>query len=192
MFNSMNRVVTMKIAHRWMILSGLVLALLLASACGGVGPAPSGSNAPPHAATGARTGQVVITGAINKTYTPEEAMAVKISDHVGINLNEKSVCGVSIQFPIDMKPGAYPIRDHLHVRDHLHEPVVDIFGEYDAQFCDDTPVELKHTFLSTTGKLTLTATSGKFSGTFEFTAGNVQDKSKTIQVSGSFSDVALP
>ncbi len=171
---------------------GMTLVILCAiaiHACSGNSPAPPSQNSapPPTAVAGnAQNGQVVITGAINKTYTPKELTAVKIGDRVGINVNESDVCGVSLQVPIDIQPGTYPIEDHLH------SPVVNIFGEYDAPFCDDTPSELKHVFSSTQGTLTLTMTGKKFSGTFQFTAGNVKDESKTIQVSGSFRDAALP
>jgi hypothetical protein len=47
------------------------------------------------------------------------------------------------------------------------------------------------TYLGTGGTLTLTATGEKFSGQFAFTAGNTQDESKTIQVTGTLVDVPL-
>jgi hypothetical protein len=44
-------------------------------------------------------------------------------------------------------------------------------------------------FASKSGTLTLTSTSGTWSGTFDFTAVGTSDSSKTIHVSGSFKDV---
>jgi len=94
MFNSTNRTV----ARRSIALTALALALL--AACGKSSPATSGGGET-RAAASDNARQVVITGAINKTYSPREVAAVEIGDYVGINVNEKSVCGVSLQFPID-------------------------------------------------------------------------------------------
>ena len=178
MFNSMNRTA----ARSSIALTALALALF--AACGKSSPATAGGNeSKASAPDNAR--QVVITGAINKTYAPREVAAVKNGEYVGINVNEKSVCGVSLQFPIDMQPGEYPIEDKLN------QVAAKVSGEYGA-FCDSGGSLSGNTYESTNGKLTLTASGEKFSGAFEFTAGNIKDRSKTIQVSGSFSNVSSP
>ena len=64
-------------------------------------------------------------------------------------------------------------------------------GEYGA-FCNTNGSLSGNTFQSTSGTLTLTATGASFSGTFTFNAVNLKDKTKTIQVSGSFSNVVAP
>ena len=182
MFNLMSRTTVIKTVRSSIALT----ALALFAACGKSSSATSGGGESRAAASdNARTGQVVITGAINKTYTPREVAAVKIGDDIGINVNEKSVCGVSVQFPIDAQPGSYPIEDRLH------QVVAKVFGEY-GSFCDSGGSLSGNTYQSTNGKLTLTASGAKFSGAFEFSAGNLKDQSKTIQVSGSFNDVSLP
>ena len=182
MFNSMSRTAMIKTVRSSITLT----ALALFAACGKSSPAPSGGiESRADASDNARNGQVVITGAINKTYTPREVAAVKIGDDVGINVIEKSVCGVSVQFPIDAQPGSYPIEDQLH------QVVTKVSGEYGA-FCDSGGSLSGNTYQSMNGKLTLTTSGAKFSGTFEFSAGNIKDQSKTIQVSGSFSNVSRP
>jgi len=124
--------------------------------------------------------QVVIKGSVAKTFTPEEVSAFRLSDHVAINIVEKFPCGVSIQFPKDLKPGTYPIEDHFH------SPFAKLFVEYSAD-CGHTGI-----FMSTKGSLTLTTAGTLFSGKYEFIATLSNDDSKQINVSGTFSDVVLP
>jgi hypothetical protein len=142
-------------------------------------PAPTeAANPAPPAAGNSNAGQVVISGAVNKTYTPINLEAGTLGTNMIVNLHETTTDGVSLAFPPDTQPGTYAIEDHLK------NPVVDFSGEYD-QF------KLDAFYLSTGGTLTLTATGSKFSGTFEFTAVNSKDSSKTIKVAGSFTDVPV-
>ena len=163
------------------IIGGLLVALLVLTACGGSNSPAVGNQAPaasaPSGSGNLNAGQIVISGAISKTYTPIKVEAGKLMDRMVINLNEKTVGGVSLQFPADTQPGTYPIEDHLN------KPVVDVFGEYDV-FGGGGAF-----YLSTNGTLTLTAVGSKFSGRFQFTAGHNKDASKTIEVTGSFTDV---
>jgi hypothetical protein len=155
------------------------LALTLA-ACGGSSPAPAGDGAPASPASGnSNASQIVITGAIDKTYAPVKVEAGTLANNIAISVNEAEVGGVTIQFPADTQPGTYPIGDHLH------KPVVDVLAEYDV-FGNNAAF-----YLSTKGTLTLTATGDKFSGTFQFTAGYNKDESKIINVAGAFVDVPL-
>jgi hypothetical protein len=178
MFNSMNRTLMNKTACSPIALSVLALVITLLAACGGSCSTTSGGGAPPSIASGA--GQVVISGAINKTYTSEKSNAVKILHRVAINVAEEFPCGVDIKVPIDMQSGTYPVGEYLQT------PIADVTGEYRPD-CGEN-----ERYLSTQGTLKLTVSGKKYSGTFEFTARHNIDHSKTIQVSGSFNDVSLP
>jgi hypothetical protein len=101
-------------------------------------------------------------------------------DRVGISLMEEFPCGAELRFPIDMQPGEYPIGEHMSV------PLAEVIAQYSPDCGKDG------SYLSSQGTLKLTASGGKYSGEFEFTAKHNRDQSKTIKVSGSFSDVALP
>jgi hypothetical protein len=121
---------------------------VLAAACERSGPAASSAGASGGVASNQGAGkQVTITGEIEKSYTPEEVSAVKIANHVGINLNEKTPCGVTLQFPDSIKAGSHPIGDRLSGR------LVPIFGEYGI-FCGDDP-SLSQGYQSTRGTLTI-------------------------------------
>jgi len=129
------------------------------------------------AAIDLKPGEIAITGAVNKTFTPIKKEAGKLMNSIVINLFEKTLGGVSLTFPADTQPGTYAIEDHLH------KPVVDVLAEYDV-------FGSPHAFyLSTQGTLVLTAVGAKFSGHFEFAAGHNKDESKTIKVVGSFDEV---
>jgi hypothetical protein len=158
-------------------LFGLLVMCMLLAACGGGGNASQGDGQPPASASG--PGQVTIIGAIEKSYTPREALALPLAGNVSLTLSEEdAVSGVALQFPADTPPGTYVIEDHAH------EALINIFAEY-ARFDDGDALY----YLSTTGTLNLTAAGDKFSGTFEFTAAYTKDDSKTIKVAGSFADV---
>lgn len=177
------KITTTKIGRSPAILVTLTTALTLVSACGGSGATTSSGSASTPAAVGSATAsarQVVISGAVNKTYTPTQVSAVKIIDRVGISVMEEFPCGVELRFPIDMQPGTYPIGEYIAA------PPADVI----AQYSPDCGKE-GH-YLSGQGTLKLTASGGKYSGEFEFTAKYNRDQSKTIRVSGSFSDAALP
>lgn len=181
MFNSINRRVVIKTAYSPIALPMLAVALTLLTACGGTGSAPSGGNSPQAAASvnadNARNDQIVITGAINKTVKAGFIMANKMPGDIRIFLGLDALCDVFIEVPFDIKPGTYPI---------ANESKSDVvFAQY-----NDT-CNAPESYPSTKGTLTLTATGTKFSGTFVFTVQNKKDQSKVVQVSGSFSDVAL-
>jgi hypothetical protein len=169
----------------------LVSTLATLSACGGLNSTSAREDAPAAAASPkSRRGEIVITGAVNKKYTPQEVAAVKIADSIGINLNEHEddVCGVSIDFPRDLQPGSYPFGDQLHSLRQM--VVVNVSGEY-GTFCNEGG-SLSDAYQSTQGTLTLTASGAKFSGRFQFDAGQIKDESKRIQVAGSFESVPRP
>lgn len=179
MFHSMKQESTTNIERSLVVLTVVALTFVLLAACRRPGSAPSSGSTPPAIPDGARS-EVVISGAINKSYTPLEVKVLRISDDVGVLFVETEACGVSVQFPIETQPGTYSFGDHLH------QPVVDVLGEY-APDCGTAGV-----YLSTQGTLKLTESGSKYAGTFAFTAGNHKDQSKTIQVSGAFNDLSLP
>jgi hypothetical protein len=80
---------------------------------------------------------------------------------------------------LDLQPGIYPLAEPIPA-------VNDIFAR-DGEMCE---LEEGH-YESTGGALNLTASGTSFSGTFEFTAWSVRDHSKSIQVTGSFTNVSL-
>ncbi len=160
---------------KWTTLSWAFAALIGANAaCAGTGSAPSG---------GAGGAKIVISGALQKNFTPKEVSAVPISGAVGIHLNEDDFCFVGLTFPKDLPPGTHAIEDQLN------NPLVNVRGEYNACGPGDYA---ESTYRSTGGKLTLTASGGKYSGNFEFTARNLKDRSKVLKISGSFENVSLP
>lgn len=140
-------------------------------------PAPS-TAAPATTTPSSNAGQVVISGAVNKTYTPVNVEAGTLGSSMIINLHENSTDGISLAFPPDTQPGTYTIQDSSH------HAVVDFSGQY-SSFSSDA------FYLSTKGTLTLTAVGSKFSGQFQFSATHNKDASKTIDVSGSFTDVPV-
>jgi hypothetical protein len=153
----------------------ILAAVVLLTACGKEETPGSNRTGP----TKSSSAKIVITGIVNNTFTPEEISLFKVADSVGINFVEKFPCGVSLQFPMDLKPGTYPITDHLH------SPSGKVFGNYSPD-CGKTG-----TYMSTGGTLNLTTASGTYTGTFEFAAGLNRDDSKKINVSGSFADLKL-
>ncbi len=124
-----------------------------------------------------KPGEIGISGAITKTFTPVSSDAGALGDKIIINLHEGTVGGVSLALPPNTKPGTYVIGDHLR------KPVVDFSGEYDV-------FGPSHAFyLSTAGSLVLTFTGSKYSGYFRFQAVHNKDATKSIWVIGSFTDV---
>jgi len=145
--------------------------------CGGTSsPSPGNQAAAP---AGGNAGQVSISGAVSKNFTPIRVEASKVGSKMLIFLTEKSADGVSLTFPPDTQPGTYPIEDNLN------QLLVDVSGEYDM-LSNNAAI-----YPSTKGSLKLTAVGSKFSGEFQFTAGNKKNHSETIEVTGSFTDVPL-
>jgi hypothetical protein len=175
------------------IAAGTASAAVLA-ACNGSKAAPPNTEAREAfgtvQSTTSRNGEVVISGAVTKRYAPQEVASVKIGDQVGININEKEddPCGVSLHFPRDLQLGTYEIEDRLHSMRNV--VVVQVTAEYGA-FCNENG-RLSDTYQSTKGTLTLTAAGARFSGSFQFAAGQIKDESRTVQVSGSFNNVPRP
>jgi hypothetical protein len=178
MFNSTNQRATIKTTRGLIILAVLAITLALLAACGGRGSATSGSDAPRAAASdNNRDGQVVITGAVNKTVKVRLSMANKMPGDIRIFLGLDTLCDVFINVPFGIKPGAHPI---------ANESKSDVvFAQY-----NDT-CNAPDSYPSTKGTLTLTTAGDKFSGTFVFTGQNKKDQSKVVEVSGSFSDLPL-
>ncbi len=138
--------------------------------------------APSDSATSApeisNAGQIVISGAVSKTYTPAKVEANNIMGRIVINLIEKSATGVFISFPVDTQSGTYTMEYYLD------NPAGGVTGQYQV-FSGGNAIKYE----CTQGTLTLTAVGSKFSGQFQFTAVDSKDASKTIEVSGTFTDV---
>jgi hypothetical protein len=141
-------------------------------------PAPSDSAT--SAPENSNADQIIISGAVSKTYTPTKIEANNIMGRIVINLIEKNANGIFISFPADTQPGTYTMVYYLD------DPAGGVTGQYQAFSGGDAI-----TYNSTKGTLTLTTVSPTFSGQFQFTAVDNKDASKTISVSGSFTDVPV-
>lgn len=168
------------------ILYPLLVLIILQFACsfGAKAPAanpqgsPANSNPAPSSDSSSNGGQIVVTGVVNKTVTPAKVYAMAISQSiVGIFIQEQDGSTISLAFPSNEQPGTYPIDNRLD------QSVVNIAGMYDLV------ADTSATYFSTKGTLTLTAVGPKYSGQFEFDAGDNTDATKTINVTGSFTDV---
>lgn len=159
------------------IIGGLLVVLLGLAACGGSSGPAAGNQAPAPSAPGSsNAGQIVISGAVSKTFTPVKVEAALIGSNTVIYLTEgKGPSGVSLSFPPDTQPGVYPIGKEIG------QP--DVLAHYEM-YGANTGL-----YYSNKGTLTLTAVGPKFSGQFQFTAVDSKDSTKTIEVSGSFTDV---
>jgi len=144
-------------------------------------PAPSASA--PSAPDNPNVGQVVISGAVNQTFTPVYSeLDIPGGVCVMISLWEQGVSdGVQLEFPPDTKPGDYPLEGGSCV-----SSAGNLMGAW-----YDVPGDNAPSYRSTNGTLTLTAVGPTFSGQFQFTAVERDDASKTIEVSGSFTDVPV-
>jgi hypothetical protein len=162
-------------ANNKVALSCLVLFLALGIACITL---PN-----PYDSSPAAKSTIRFSGAFGGVYTPREINAVKTGNRVAINFLPQFGCGVSLQFPKDLKPGIHPIGDRLHSSD------VEVVGEFRSEFKPDCGKDL---YLSTAGRLNLTSTGEMYSGTFEFSAALSRDLSQTMRVSGNFVDVPSP
>jgi hypothetical protein len=136
--------------------------------------APGSSNA----------GQIVISGAVNKTFAPVRVNAGSFGNGMRIYLNEptdKKSNKLPDLITIDLtsvikQPGIYPIEDMNNENKKtwaIYQVGDDPTGQYN----------------SIKGTLTLTAAGSKYSGQFQFAAGFSNDTSKTIEVTGSFTDL---
>jgi hypothetical protein len=151
----------------------LILLSILIASCG-----TTSTNKEVKATPG--KSEIVITGAVNHTFTSDEVSAFKVADAIGLHLVEKFPCGVSLQFKGGTKPGKYPIEDHFHSLSSV------VYGEY-------SPDCGQHgSYLSKSGTLELTSVEKKFSGKFQFTAALNNDESKTVNISGTFTDITVP
>ena len=147
-------------------------------------PAPSASA--PSAPGNSNAGQIVISGAVNETFTPTAAWAdIPGGVCVYINLIEQGATdGVWLEFPPDTQPGTYPLEGGSCTSS--------TGNQMDARYT--VPGDNAPSYQSANGTLTLTSVSltsdpPTFSGQFQFTAVDRNDASKTIEVSGSFTDV---
>jgi hypothetical protein len=125
------------------------------------------------------TAQVVITGAVNETYTTNTVKTEFDYGTLSIILDKDSSCGVTIEFPSDSPPGTYAIENISEGQSAAKVRAV-------ASSCD--PAD-PFGYASTGGTLVLTASGTSFSGTFEFDGVNGKDPMKKIHVSGAFQNV---
>lgn len=165
--------------------------LLTAASCDRKNPNPAGvhsSDETPsqEASTGGTAGQVIIAGAITRSYSPSEVSAVKIGHKVKINLFLDELCGVVLQFPDTLRAGSYPMGNPVKQLGKVF-----VMGEWTTPICGEG-VSLEDTFRSSSGTLVLTQGAPNWSGNFKFTARKMNDSTQTIEVSGSFRDFALP
>ena len=128
---------------------------------------------------------VKVSGAINKTFTPVRFDAGTFGNGMRIYLYEpidkeniKLTDTITIDSSSILQVGTYPFENSQ--KGTIAVPLTAIYqvGE------DPTG-----SYNSIKGTLTLTAAGSKYSGQFQFTAEYSNDASKTIEVSGSFTDL---
>lgn len=150
------------------------------SAQGGSAQSSSDSGVPASARVN-KYGQVTITGAVTVSSGFPVAQWSDFPGSINVGLSFEGFCNVTIHVPHDTQPGTYPIVDDVTNDGHA------VSAGY-GDTCHGPSG-----FRSKSGTLTLTSTSGTWSGTFDFTAvgGPLggSDTSKTIHVAGSFKDV---
>ena len=160
-------------------------------------PTPASSNGTtnsPSAQSNSSTGEVTISGAINKTLKINHISAIPMGHDIRIDLAEKDasgsvVDGVELRIADDKKPGTYTIEPERNSSNP------GVYAKYQIVSANSGSED----WLSNTGTLTLTGVSsydsqlnitGKFSGDFKFTAVDLAT-SKTIDVKGSFADILI-
>jgi hypothetical protein len=150
-----------------------------AQAGGQASAAPAGAQVPGVPVGGAK-GQVVISGAVKGTFPVKSAWAANFPGDYRVQQELESLCTVFFGIPHDTQPGTYPIANKITAQSpHL------VYTAAYADACHHNPDE----YASTSGTMTLTSTGAKWSGTYKFTGQNIKDASKTVEVSGSFSDI---
>jgi len=181
--------------RKWFVLFVMIILIMAQFACNLGAPSPSANPQPPEpslpapsasapsAPGSSNAGQIVISGAINEVFTPVFIEAdIPGGVCVYIFLGEQGVNdGIKLEFPPDTQLGDYPLEGGscTSSRGNLMGAWYDVPG-------DNAP-----SYQSTSGHLTLTAVGPTFSGRFDFTAVDRDDASKTIEVSGSFTDVPV-
>lgn len=173
-----------------MFLAALILAVQLACNIGAQPPAvatesPSVGNPAPGG--GANAGQIVVSGALNKTYTAVRPSIGQFGPaRIRLYLYEDTPADLSrtgdaltFDFPAGIQPGTYEIPNSVGV----DMSTINIWAAY------GTTDGVIANFQSTGGILTITAAGATYSGQFEFTAANPADPSQTITVTGSFADL---
>lgn len=122
-----------------------------------------------------------ISGAVNRAFSAFEIGASKVGGDVRINImpHHDQPCGLSVQFPQELRPGTYSIDDRAHSSD------VDVFVEYS----NDCKTEV---YLSVAGLLYLKSVGKQYSGDFEVKAVHHLTPSKTIRIWGNFTEVPSP
>jgi len=173
------------------ILNPVLVMIVFLSACSAkaqptnsptqlAGDTPAATNQAPTVVVNPNVQQVIMSGVINKTYSPLLVYALSIDQGiVGIYLTEEDSSAITIYFPLDEQPGTYPIENRIGNSVVSVGAVYNYFGDKAAEY------------FSTKGNLILTAVGLKFSGTFQFTAADVTDPTQTIEVTGSFTDAQL-
>ena len=145
-------------------------------------PAPSNSG----------TGEVTISGAVNKSFKIVSSEVIPGGGMLKIGLvGEGNSDSIGLEIPENTKPGTYPIEQNRK----SYNPGV--YAAYGVASDNGGSTD----YLSNTGTLTLksistvdlnsnTGDTGKFSGEFQFTA-VLLSTSEKIDVKGSFADVPL-
>jgi hypothetical protein len=151
-----------------------------AQAGGQASPAPGGAQVP-GVPGGSSKGQVVVSGAVKGTFPVKNAWAANFPGDYRVQQDLEFLCSVFFGIPHDTQPGTYPVANKITAQSpHL------VYTAAYADGCHQNSDE----YASTSGTMTLTSTGARWSGTYKFTGQNAKDASKTVEVSGSFSDIA--
>ncbi len=144
---------------------------------------PAGDSNAPSAPAG--TDQVAVSGALNKSFAPVNVSIGQFGPAaIRLYLNEATPADLSrtgdlltLDFPADIQPGTYPFDNFVT------NPSATIWATYGTT--DGQPAS----FSSTQGTLVITAVGQTYSGNFKISAADTADPSRTLEISGSFTNL---
>ena len=129
--------------------------------------------------------QIVVSGVLNKSYTPVNVSIGQFGPvAIRLYMNEDAPSDFSrtgdmltLDFPSDLQPGTYTFENFMN------NPSAKIWATYGTT--DGKPANFK----GTQGSLILTSVGASFSGQFQISAVDDSDSSRTIEITGSFTNL---
>ena len=168
-----------------------LIVALTQLACG-LGASPNASPPQPSGGGGGASGgsdQIVISGAFSKSYPPVRPSIGQFGPSaIRLYLYEETPADLSrmgdaltIDFPADTQPGTYTFGNFIS------DPSITMWATYGIADTNGTPT----TYESVGGILTIKSVGQTYSGSFQIQAADMNDPSRTIQISGSFTNLPL-